>query len=253
MRMDRTKKITFTGIMTALVFIATFVIKIPIPATEGYIHLGDCMVFLAALLLGWKYGAFAAGVGSMLADIIGGYAHWALPTLIIKALMAILVAVAVNLVKTRNKIAFCGLTALSWTLFITFMRRVLSTGLIGDRENLMVEVGAETDAQLTNLANVSYTVLYVSAFVVIAIAVVLWFYFKKNNKSVDIMYIPGLIASGLWMVAGYYLASLIMYQNPVVPIFSIPANLLQFVAGFVLAMVIYAPLKKTFDKLTLES
>lgn len=247
--MDRTKKITYTGIMTALVFIATFVIKIPIPATDGYIHLGDCMIFLAALLLGWKYGAFAAGIGSMLADLIGGYPHWAIPTLIIKALMAILVAVAVDTVKTRNKIAFCGVTALSWTVFIVFMRRLLSTGLTGDREMLMQEVGADTDVQLSNLANVSYTVLLVSAFVVIAVAIALWFYLKKSNKKVDIMYIPGLIASGLWMVAGYYLASLILYQNPVVPIFSIPANLLQFIAGFVLAMLIYAPLRKTFDKL----
>lgn len=249
--MDRTKKITFTGIMTALVFVSTFIIKIPIPATEGYIHLGDCMVFLSALLLGWKYGAFAAGVGSMLADLIG-YPHWALPTLVIKALMAMLVALAVNTTKNRDKIAFCGITALSWTLFITLMRRVLSTGLFGDRDYLMQEVGATTDAQLTGLANMSYAVLLISAVAVVAIAVGLWFYLRKNDKKVDIMYIPGLIASGLWMVAGYYIASFILYQNAVVPIFSIPANLLQFIAGFVLAMLIYTPLRTTFDKLTKE-
>jgi uncharacterized membrane protein len=113
--MEQTKKLTYTGIMTALVFIATFAIRIPIPFTDGYVHLGDCMIFLAALLLGWKYGAFAAGVGSMLADLLGGYPHWALPTLVIKALMALLVALAINLVKTRGKILFCGLTALFWT------------------------------------------------------------------------------------------------------------------------------------------
>jgi uncharacterized membrane protein len=250
--MEQTKKLTYTGIMTALVFIATFAIRIPIPFTDGYVHLGDCMIFLAALLLGWKYGAFAAGVGSMLADLLGGYPHWALPTLVIKALMALLVALAINLVKTRGKILFCGLTALFWTLYILWMRRLLAAGLTENKDQLMQELGTVTESQLTNLANVSYIVLYLSSFVVIAMAIGLWLYMRKNDRKVDIMFIPGLIASGLWMVAGYYLASYIIYQNAVVPIFSIPSNLAQFLAGFLLAMIIYLPLKKNFDKIAVK-
>ena len=39
------------------------------------------MIFLAVLILGKKSGALAAGAGSALGDIIGGYAFWALWTL----------------------------------------------------------------------------------------------------------------------------------------------------------------------------
>lgn len=63
-----------TALMMCLVMIATMFIKVPIPFTQGYVHLGDSMIFLAVLILGKKSGALAAGAGSALGDIIGGYA-----------------------------------------------------------------------------------------------------------------------------------------------------------------------------------
>lgn len=77
-----------TAIFTAMVFIATFALKLPMPFTEGYTHLGDCMIFVAVLLLGWKRGALAGGIGAALADLIGGFGVWVLPTFICKGLMA---------------------------------------------------------------------------------------------------------------------------------------------------------------------
>ncbi len=77
-----------TALMMCLVMIATMFIKVPIPFTQGYVHLGDSMIFLAVLILGKKSGALAAGAGSALGDIIGGYAFWALWTLLIKLIMA---------------------------------------------------------------------------------------------------------------------------------------------------------------------
>ena len=77
-----------TALMMGLIMVMTFIIRIPVPATQGYIHLGDCMIFLAVLVLGWKNGAVAAGVGSAMADLIGGYAIYAPVTLVVKFLMA---------------------------------------------------------------------------------------------------------------------------------------------------------------------
>lgn len=85
------KCLVYTALMTALVFVATFTIKVPVPFTNGYIHPGDSMVFLAGLLLGPFYGAFAAGIGSALADLIAGYTFWMIPTLLIKGLMGFVV------------------------------------------------------------------------------------------------------------------------------------------------------------------
>ena len=66
--MKNTKKLVVTALMAALTCIATMIIKIPTP-TFGYIHLGDGFVLLSGIILGPVSGAFAAGIGSMFADI----------------------------------------------------------------------------------------------------------------------------------------------------------------------------------------
>lgn len=98
-------QIVFGAIMMCLIIIATMFIRVPIPFTQGYAHLGDAMIFLSVLILGWRFGAVAAGIGSMMADILGGYAVWAPWTLFIKAGMAIIMGVfiAQALKKERSK------------------------------------------------------------------------------------------------------------------------------------------------------
>lgn len=80
--------LVLTGLMAALVMAATSFFKIPVPATNGYVHLGDAFVFLSVLILGRRNGTIAAAAGSGLADLLGGYAHWVPWTFAIKGLMA---------------------------------------------------------------------------------------------------------------------------------------------------------------------
>ena len=49
---ETTRRIAKTALMIALIFVCTFTIKLPNPATGGYTHMGDCMAFLAVLYLG---------------------------------------------------------------------------------------------------------------------------------------------------------------------------------------------------------
>jgi uncharacterized membrane protein len=77
------------ALLMALVATATMVLRLPTlptPATEVYINLGDVVIVAAALLFGLWARAVAGGVGSAMADVLGGYAHWAPFTLCIKAL-----------------------------------------------------------------------------------------------------------------------------------------------------------------------
>jgi uncharacterized membrane protein len=67
------------------------VIKVPTVATQGYINIGDAMVFIAAMLGGPKIGLIAGGVGSAMADLLSGYAAWAPWTLAIKAIEGLIV------------------------------------------------------------------------------------------------------------------------------------------------------------------
>lgn len=85
-----TKKMCITALATAIICLATMIIQIPIPL--GYAHLGDSCIILISLLFGWKIGLFAGGVGSALADLLGGFPQWVLPTLIIKCIMGAVIA-----------------------------------------------------------------------------------------------------------------------------------------------------------------
>ena len=82
------KQLTLCGVLAALVFVLTYLPKVPVPVTGGYVHLGDGAIFLAALLLG-PLGIPAAAIGSGLADLIGGYMLYVIPTVIIKGLVAL--------------------------------------------------------------------------------------------------------------------------------------------------------------------
>ena len=100
---EKTNKLVLTALMVCLVLLATYIIKIPSPFTQGYVHLGDTMVFLSVLLLGKKGGAVAAGLGSALADLLGGYAAYAPWTFLIKALMAFIMGAFIEAATKKKK------------------------------------------------------------------------------------------------------------------------------------------------------
>ena len=83
----KTKNLIMSAVLTAIVCIATMVVKIPL--AFGYVNLGDCFVLLSAFLLPMPYCLFPAARGSCLADIFSGYAVYAPATFIIKGLMAL--------------------------------------------------------------------------------------------------------------------------------------------------------------------
>ena len=82
------KLLVITALLAALTCVATLVIQIPSPMS-GYVNMGDCLVLFSAWLLGPWWGAAAAGIGSMMADVVTSYLYYAPGTLVIKALMAI--------------------------------------------------------------------------------------------------------------------------------------------------------------------
>ena len=82
------RRLAMSGVMAALVFVMTYLPKVPVPVTGGYVHLGDGMVFLAAMLLG-PMGVAASAVGSALSDLVGGYITYLVPTFLIKGVMAL--------------------------------------------------------------------------------------------------------------------------------------------------------------------
>jgi len=79
-----TRQIAAIGVMGALTTIATMMFTFPIPATSGYFNLGDAIVMTTALTFGPTVGALAGGLGSGLADLLGGWYQWVVFATIIK-------------------------------------------------------------------------------------------------------------------------------------------------------------------------
>lgn len=87
---NKTVNLALTGLMGALVFVSTMFFKIQIPISGDKTMIGFANVFciLSGLLLGPLYGGAAAGIGSFLFDLVGGWASSAPVTLITKFAMA---------------------------------------------------------------------------------------------------------------------------------------------------------------------
>ena len=85
---NRTKNIVLSSVFAALVFVLTFVVRIP--SVNGYINVGDSAVLLSGWFLPPPYAFLASSIGSFLADIISGYALYAPATFIIKGFMAVI-------------------------------------------------------------------------------------------------------------------------------------------------------------------
>ena len=84
------REIALTALMAALIFVLTAVPRIPVPATGGYIHLGDVGVTFAACAFGPWVGMVAGGLGTALADLLG-YPQWAIFSLLIHGLQGLAV------------------------------------------------------------------------------------------------------------------------------------------------------------------
>lgn len=81
------KTYVFTAVFAALICLAITVIP-SIPTANGYIHIGDSVIYLGACILPFPFGLAAASIGGALADLTKGYAAYVLPTAIIKPLNA---------------------------------------------------------------------------------------------------------------------------------------------------------------------
>ncbi|HIW21282.1 MAG TPA: ECF transporter S component [Candidatus Dorea intestinavium] len=105
----KNRKIVNAALFATLVFIATSVIKIPTPGANGYVHPGDALVILSGIVLGPIWGGLAAGIGSALADLLGGYVIFVPATFLIKAISAMLIGYVFKNMAHEKKSHYIGL------------------------------------------------------------------------------------------------------------------------------------------------
>lgn len=170
MRDEKIKVLTYSALMMGLTLAATIMIRIPVPATQGYVHFGDTILILSVLILGKKRGALAGALGQALADLLGGYAVFAPVTFVAKLLMGLLIGVAIERI----------------------------------------------------------------------------FIFSSEKKKGAVVIAAVMIVLSCAAMAGtYYICESAMYGSFVIPLVEIPANIVQFAVGTVLAAAVGTLLVKT--------
>jgi len=217
------------AIFTALVCAVTIIFSIYVPETRGFFNIGESMVFLSALLFGSFVGAFAGGTGSMLADLLLGYPHYALATLVIKACEGAIVGA----LKKRNP-KFSS--KLNWKLF-TSVLGVFAGFLLG-------WIGAahfSGEAELT--LGTSSFMLYVPVQFWMLLAIITAFSITTLGFLTDPEFgwtVFSVIAGGFVMVLGYFLYQLFLigplFGIEVVAIVEIPVNIGQMIIGAAVAL-----------------
>jgi uncharacterized membrane protein len=90
-------RIAAVAVLAAVTAVLTLLPKVPIPGTQGYIHLGDAAVVFTALVLGPITGLLAGGLGTAAADLLGGYAQWAPISFVVHGLQGLAIGLLVRL------------------------------------------------------------------------------------------------------------------------------------------------------------
>lgn len=159
------RDLVLVALFAALTVIATS-IRVPMPAAIGnpFVHLGNSVLLLAVLLLGYKKGAAAGGIGFAIFDILNGYALEA-PYFIFESFLvggaAILAFHAlIKNDKPSMRIVGVGLAAGIVKLVLTFLKNTVVAFLAGNSFSQAPFVAIT--ALPTSFVNVVTTIVVVS-------------------------------------------------------------------------------------------
>ncbi|MBR0536371.1 MAG: ECF transporter S component [Clostridia bacterium] len=98
---NKAQKIVVASLISALICVATMIIKIPTPL-KGYVNAGDGFILVGASLLSPAYSFLSAAIGSALADVLSGYTTYAPATFLIKGLMGLVTTLILLKLKEKN-------------------------------------------------------------------------------------------------------------------------------------------------------
>jgi len=230
-KISKLREMTNVAIFAALVFVATLVIRITIPATGGYFNVGDSMIYVAALLYGPLVGGLAGGIGASLVDVLG-YAIFAPGTFIIKLVEGAIAGYVGY--KIRPK----GRTMIFWKAISLFFGVVLGAA--------------------TYYVGVNYIGIFGNAFLdqsfwaVIALFLGIFIFSMSLKAETQVNWQTiAIILAGAEMVIGYFLyESLLALLLPGLNIYAIgeiPVNIGQMLMGMAIALPTVEAVQRAFS------
>jgi len=231
------------AIFASFVCVATIVFLIYIPSTQGYFNIGESMVFLSALLFGPYVGAFSGGVGSMLADLILGYPHYAPATLLIKASEGFVVGfLSKHNPKIKSRIKWKVFTVILGILVGSLLAGIGSTYYSGESElTLGFTTYTFTLPREVWLVLGGLAALLISLVGLTADPQLGWAIFSVT-------------LGGLTMVLGYFIYEMFflgwLFNIQVVAIAEVPINIGQMIIGALVAIPVAKMIKRMFPQVS---
>lgn len=123
-----TRTITRIGALMALTTVMTMIIQIPTIGTNGYLNLGDMVIFIAAMMLGKRGGFLVGGLGSAMADLLLGYTHYAPITLLVKGLEGYIAGSLLETKLGQSKPIFATMVAGIWMAWGYYIAEIFMYG-----------------------------------------------------------------------------------------------------------------------------
>ncbi|MEW9094305.1 MAG: ECF transporter S component [Clostridiaceae bacterium] len=175
---SRTLEITQMALMTSIICVATMMIRIPTIMGIGYVHLGDSMVFLAAILFGKRKGIITSALGMSLADFLSGYAYYVPFTFLIKGIMALIVSSIAYRKDYQGKNVLNNIFAFTvsgvWMVFGYFITKIVLVKFV------LFKADTYSEAITIALASIPNNIGQVTVGAVIAIPLIRLLYGKIN-------------------------------------------------------------------------
>lgn len=225
-----TLNLALAAVFAALVCIATIIFRIEVPATSGYFNIGETIIYITAILFGPLVGAFAGGLGSAIADMIG-YPIFAPGTLVIKGFEGAIVGFL-------NKKMFTKTSKFNWRIFTTVLGVIVGvllaiTGSIYYHGDVNLYLGIPPPTNPTLTVFVFPEIWYFLGGIVAIVIVFIGFKIEPELGRA----ILSTIAGGLEMVAGYFLYEQLVLSNPAAIVEVVP-NIGQMLIGLIVAIPI---------------
>ena len=224
----KTLNLALSAVFAALVCIATMIFTVYVPLTRGFFNIGETMVYTSALLFGPYVGAFAGGVGSMLADLLLGYPHYAPATLVIKALEGFIVGSLSRIKPKRGSASSWKIATVIIGILAGFLLAFVGATLYSGRIELYLGYPPPEKPNLVMYIS-PYLWYTLGAIITIATSCV-GLIFEAEFGWIILCVLVG----GSEMVLGYFLYEQLILG--VVAIGEIPINIMQMIVGLIVSI-----------------
>jgi len=129
----KTRDLVQVALFIAVVYVATWIISIPVMPGGGLVHTGTVALFIISVCFGPKKGAIAASVGMTLFNLTSMWVAWAPYTFVIRLVMGLIIGYIANCCGADGKKPIQNVIALLvgglWFLPMAYVSQIIIMGV----------------------------------------------------------------------------------------------------------------------------